>query len=117
MGDLASDRYAAIELIIEEYSRLKEHDPNHKLLQYLSEVNDNGFVYSRDKKVRREFVDKYAPDDKTPVAVMFTKYFVDLRDAVDKIEGIDRSPKKDDQIKISSIKKLDDIDWENNPPF
>jgi hypothetical protein len=117
MGDLVSDSYAAIGLIIEEYSKLKNHDPNNNLLKYLSDVMDNGFVYSCDEKIRQEFVDKYAPDDKTPIAVMFTKYLVDLKNAVDKIEGINRSLKKDDKVKANSIKKLDDLDLENDPPF
>ena len=93
MGDLASDRESAVSLIIDEYRRLQKHDSNHKLLQPIYNVTDSGFKYSKDEKILDEFLDKYAPNNSTSVAVMLARYFVDLRKAVDKIEGIDRSPK------------------------
>jgi len=110
MGDLASDHDSAIELIIGEYRRLYSHNPNHELLKYICDVSDDSFRYSPDKKIRQKFVDAYAPDERTPVAVMLAKYFVALRDAVDRIEGIDRFPKPKQPVNIAPIKILDDID-------
>lgn len=98
MGDLASDHESAISLIIDEYRRLKKHNENHELIKYLSKVEDGGFNYSNNEKILNEFLDKYSPrSENTPTAVMFTRYYTDLRNAVDKIEGIDRSPKPTQQ--------------------
>lgn len=97
MGDLASDHDAAIELVRDEYRRLQRHDPKHDLLKYLLSVEDDGIAFSTNESVQNEFLTKYAPKENTPTAVMLAKYFVALRDAVDKIEGIDRSPKRGSQ--------------------
>ncbi len=111
MGDLASDHDSAISLIIDEYRRLEKNNKNHELLKYLSKVENEGIAYSNDEKTLDEFLDKYAPkEENTPTAVMLTRYFVDLRKAVDKIEGIDRSPKilqtKTIEDKVEQIDEL-----------
>src|SRR3989344_5530766 len=106
MGDLASDHESAIRLIIDEYRRLEKHDKTHKLLTYLSKVQDDGIAYSKDEKVLDEFLDKYAPiKEHTPTAVMLTRYFIDLGKAVDEITGIDRFPKPQTIEKIVETKK------------
>jgi len=92
MSDLASDHDAAIELVIGEYRRLQKHNPEHPLLKYLSEVSDDGIRYSPATKVRQEFINKFAPDKRTPTAVMLASYYIELRETVDKIEGINRTP-------------------------
>ena len=127
MGDLASDRIAAIELIIDEYHRLCTHSPDHELLKYITSVNENGFEFSPDQERKEKFLDIYAPDERTPVAVMLTRYFVALRNAADEIEGIDRYPKPKESsastpqnVVVTSIKKLDNLgDWpvDDDIPF
>jgi hypothetical protein len=102
MVDLASDHDTAIELIIDEYHRLQKHNPNHELLQYITDVNEDGFENVNSKY--EEFLDKFesSEDKKLPnikVAKVLTSYYVALRDAVDKIEGINRSPKINVPIK------------------
>ncbi len=111
MTDLASDHDSAIRLIIDEYRRLQKHNKNHELLKYLSKVENEGIAYSRDEKILNEFLDKYAPkSENTPTAVMLTRYFVALRNAVDKIEGIDRSPKIPQTKTIENkVEKLEDL--------
>ena len=42
-------------------------------------------------------------------ANVLTSYFVALTDAVDKIEGIDRSPKPKQAMSVAPIKTLDDL--------
>ena len=111
MGDLASDRESAIRLIIEEYRKLQKHNENHELLKYLSKIEDDGIAYSNDEKILDEFLNKYAPiKENTPTAVMLARYFVDLRKAVDKIEGINRSPKPKETLTIEDkIERKEDL--------
>ena len=94
MGNLADDHDAAIEFVVEEYRRLYSHNPDHDLLKYIDEVSDDGFIYSLDEAVKKEFFANYAKEPDTPIAAMLSRYYLALRNAVDKIEGIDRSPKK-----------------------
>jgi hypothetical protein len=110
MGDLASDHDAAIELIIDGYRRLQAHNPEHELLQYITNVTDQGFENVRDKY--DAFLDRFeTPEDKkldyVKVAKVLTSFFVALRDAADEIEGIDRKPKQ--PVSVTPIKTLDDI--------
>ena len=112
MGDLASERGAAIELIIEEYRRLISHKPQHELLQYITKVNDNGFEHVGDKY--HEFLDRFeTPEDKKRDYVKVTKvlvsYYVALRNAVDEIEDIDMSQKSRSPVSITPIRTLDEI--------
>lgn len=113
MGDLASDHDAAIELIIGEYRRLQAHNPEHQLLQYITNVTRQGFENVRDKY--EEFLDRFeTPEDKkldhVKVAKVLTSYFVALRNASDEIEGIDRTPKS--PVSVTSINSLDDIKYD-----
>ena len=113
MTGLADDHDSAIKLIIEEYTRLQKHNPKHGLLKYIIPNEDKrGFDLSPDEKIREEFLDKYFPKEKMPWVVVLSKYYVDLRNAVDKIEGIDRSPRKPEPV--SSPSSLDD-DLEDLP--
>ena len=116
MGDLASDHDAAIKLIIGEYYRLNAHNPKHELLQYITNVNSQGFENVRDNY--EEFLDRFeTPEDKkldhVKVAKVLTSYFIALRNASDKIEGIDRTPEQPShsnlQIDVTPIKTLDDV--------
>jgi len=102
MPDFSSDQDAAVYLVTTEYQRLQEHNPKHSLLKYLHQVSGDGFIYSGDGKVMEEFLDRYAPGEE-PVAVMLARYYVVLRDAVDGIEGIDRSPKKKEIKPVEAI--------------
>jgi len=108
MGDLASDHESAISLIIDEYRRLEKHDNTHKLLKYIFDITNEGFKYSKDKKIRNEFFDKYNPTEDNSTAGMLADYWIDLRNAVDKIEGIDRSPKLKTIEKIVETENVDD---------
>jgi len=86
MGDLASDHDAAIELIIDYSRRLKSREPNHELLQYISDVTEDGFEFVEEKY--SEFLDRFeTPEDKKKenikVAKVLASYFVALRDAVE----------------------------------
>ncbi|MBU2503504.1 MAG: hypothetical protein KJ879_00415 [Nanoarchaeota archaeon] len=92
MGNLTDDLIAANELIIEEYQRLEEHDPHHELLKYVSLDSDKkGFTPTQDKGLQEKFLEQFT-DEKTTVARMWVDYYVAMRRAVDKIEGIDREP-------------------------
>lgn len=97
MTDLASDRVAAIELIIQEYQRLKRNNPTEpsdvKLLAYVKTIDEGGFILTDNNSLVEEFFDTYAPRDNTPTAVMLTSYLVDLMKTSDKLEGICRFPK------------------------
>ncbi len=99
MSDLTSERIAAIELIIEEYQRLVNHNPEKeeykKLLSYLFDVNSDGFRHSPNKIIQDEFFNRYLNDKTRYVCVMYTAYLIDLMKANDQIEGIDRFPKKE----------------------
>ena len=121
MGDLASDHDAAIELIIDGYRRLQTHNPEHELLQYITNISDQGFENVRGKY--EEFLDRFeTPEDKkldyVKVAKVLTSYFVALRNASDEIEGIDRTPKQ--PVNVTPIKTLDDAKYDlpdNDIPF
>jgi len=115
MGDLASDREAAISLIIDEYHKLQTHNPKHELLRYITDVTQDSFRYSADQPTRQAFVDKYAPTDKIPFAVMLTAYLVDLTRAVDQIEGTNRLAKPQEPVRVTPIKTLDDLNDEDIP--
>jgi len=110
MGDLASDHDAAIELIISGYRRLQAHNPKHELLQYITNVTDQGFKNVGEKY--EEFLNRFeTPKDKKldciKVAKVLTSYFVALRNTADEIEGIDRTPKQ--PVNVTSIKTLDNL--------
>lgn len=97
MGDLASDREAAIELIIRGYRRLQAHNPQHELLQYITNVTNDGF--DPVPHMYNAFLDRFETEedkksDHIVVARVLTSYFVALRNASDEIEGIDRTPKR-----------------------
>lgn len=107
MGDLASDHDAANELIIREYKRLQRYNPNHELLKYITNVNDEGFEYVKEKC--EEFCNKFETEedkklDYIKVAKVLTSYFVALRNEADKIEGINKSSKK--SIAKNSLESL-----------
>ncbi len=106
MGDLASDRRAVVRLVIKEYLRLSKHAPMNELLQHITNVTNKGFEYPYNKMVKQEFFKKYAPENVVPVSVMLARYYIDLKNAVDKIKGIDRSPKS---ITIERIFKNEKI--------
>ena len=116
MTDIGSDHDAAILLVVEEYRRLQSHDPKHEILQYLTKVEDNGFDYVSGEKYK-EFLDKFETTedkkfDHIKVAKVLVSYYIALRNAVDKIEGIDRSPKSKETnptpVKVLE-KDLDDL--------
>jgi YesN/AraC family two-component response regulator len=111
MGDLASDYDTLIESIIKEYRKLRTHNPDHELLQYITKVTDQGFEYVRDKS--EAFLDRFKTPDKKLEDVKMIKvlasYFVALSDAIDKIEGIDPSPKLNQSVSFTPIKTLEDL--------
>ena len=109
MADLASEHDAAIELMRDEYRRLQKHEPNHDMLKFIGELKDDEFRYSSDEKIMNEFLDKYAPGD-TTATVALANYYVALRNTVDKIEGIDRSPKEKIPIMGDLESKIEN-DW------
>ena len=92
-----------------EWLRLKNHHPGHELLMYLTEVKPNPnsrmqsnfavpeYLFKFDPKRQEEFDKQFEPEGpeekKRFVVGMYRRsnYFVALRDAVDKIESIDRS--------------------------
>ncbi len=94
MGDLVNDRRAVVRLVIKEYLKLSKSAPRHELLQYIANVSNHNLEYAHNKMVQQEFFKKYAPENVVPVSVMLARYYIDLRNAVDKIEGIDRSNPK-----------------------
>jgi len=82
MGDLGSEHEAALELVIDEFNKLKELDPKHDLLKFSDVVYENGFNQS--SEYWTEFNGTFNPDPKSaklPVASMLAKYYVALRDA------------------------------------
>ena len=93
MTGIAEDHDAAIELVRDEWRKLRGHNPNSPLLKYASNVTDSGFDECIDAKDRIEFNNLFAADEPKYVAVILGRYFVALRNAVDSIEGIDRRPK------------------------
>ncbi len=113
MTDLATDHSSAVGLVIGEYRRLQKHDPKHKLLKYLSEVWDVGIAYSSDETIASEFTREYGLDSALAPTGL-ANYYIDLRKAVDEIEGIDRSPKPNKSI---SIEDEGALDIEDEPPF
>lgn len=116
MGDLASDHDAAIELIIEEYGRLYTHNSEHELLKYITNISSEGFEYVSGEHV--EFLDRFETSedkklDYIKVAKVLGSYFVALRNAVDEIEGIDRTPKR--SVDVTPIKSLDKFEYKQFP--
>jgi hypothetical protein len=103
MTGLTEDIIATYELITEEYKRLQGHEPNHELLKYISSIKRVGnFEYTQDKKLQKEFLEKFA-DEKTHVLQMHTNYYIAMRRAVDIIEGIDREPKPPKQKSLGQL--------------
>jgi hypothetical protein len=95
MAGLASEHDAAIELIVGGYRRLQEHEPDHELLQYVTDVTDQGFKQVPAKI--DDFLDRFeTQEDKQLAGVKIVKvlasYFVALRNAADGIEGVVRTP-------------------------
>jgi len=87
MPDLASERESAAELVIGARRRLSVLDPDNKLLRYMDGLSvDGSFRYAADKAIRNEFIENYTPDERTPVAVILTRYYVDLLTTIDQIE-------------------------------
>ncbi|MFA5174135.1 MAG: hypothetical protein WC438_03055 [Candidatus Pacearchaeota archaeon] len=104
MGDLASDHDNAISLVIEGYQKLKSLNPQHELLQYFSQKEDN-LEWIEDKQ--DAFFNKFEdPEDKkldyVKMAKVFASYFCALKKAVDKIEGIPTDP-------IKGLEKVADV--------
>ena len=115
MTDIATEHDSAIRLVIGEYRKLQEHDTKHELLKYLSEVWDFGIAYSSDESIISEFTLRYGLDDALAPHAL-AKYYVDLRTAVDVIEGIDRSPKPNKPIDNNPT-RMWDIKEDGMPPF
>jgi hypothetical protein len=111
MTGLAEDRLAAVALIIEEYQRLQRHYSEHSLLRFIGNIGGGGFDFASDE-LFCDFFDKYTPKPGAPMAVILTRYYIDLRNAVDLIEGIDRSPKERVTSHIEHI-----VDDDSDVPF
>ena len=103
-------------MVVEEYRRLHSHDPEHELLKYITDVDDTGFD-NVSGETYKKFLDKFeTPEDKKSdhikVAKVNASYYIALRNAVDKIEGINRSPKppKTNPAPVKVLEKdLDDL--------
>ena len=95
-----------LESVSKEFHRLKSYDQNHSLLRYFSEISSERFVYSQDKKIRKEFVRTYDCSVRS-VNSLFSNYYVALRNVVDEIEGIDRTPKPYESIDFSDFDDKD----------
>ena len=102
MTDLATDHEAVVWFVIEEHRRLERRDPRNPLLKYICGVSDDGFRYSTDVEIRKEFNTRYFSEGH--IAFGLSRYYIDLRREVDKAEGIDREPKL---IKIEPIQNAD----------
>lgn len=93
IGDLASDRESAIELILRNVPLLRAAQPDHPLLRYIGELRPEGFTLADDPVLQREFYGKYARNgrgekvDQVPVAVLLGHYYVDLHKAVEEAQG------------------------------
>jgi|TARA_Y100000310_G_scaffold327912_1_gene395066 hypothetical protein len=90
MTGIADDHDAAEELVLEEYRRLRSHGEDHSLLEYLTDVGQEGFKFTN----YDQFLGKFLPEGKKYTAIALANYYVALRRAVDEIEGINREPKK-----------------------
>ncbi len=111
MGDLASDHDAAIQLIIGEYHRICSHNKDHELLQYISNVTQDGFEFVKDKYL--PFLERFETEedkkgDVIRVAKVLTAYFIALRRAADEIEGIKKP--EPPLANITPVKILDEIE-------
>ncbi|MBU1252750.1 MAG: hypothetical protein KJ905_00235 [Nanoarchaeota archaeon] len=101
MTSFADDIIAGDELIILEYQRLEGHVPTHELVRYISLTSDKrGFTPTQDRSLQRKFLEQFT-DEKTTVARMWINYYVAMRKAVDKIEGIDRGPHERKRMTLS----------------
>lgn len=96
----------SLESVSEEFNRLKSHDSKHPLLRYFSEISSEKFVYSQDRKIRKEFVRTYDHPLRS-IYSLFSNYYVALRNVVDEIEGIDRTPKPYEPIDFSDFDDKD----------
>ena len=81
MSDWASENDSAIELVINAYNALKERNPKHELLKYITRVTPVGFEYPMANRTREDFLKKFAPKENTPQAVMLANYFLALKKA------------------------------------
>ena len=91
MSDLGSDSAAGIELIIEQYHELHKLNPQHKLLQYITDITSEGFKYVKEKY--QEFLDAFeTPEDKKLDYIKRAKveaaYFVALENACNELKII-----------------------------
>jgi hypothetical protein len=93
---LAEEREVAIELIIGEYQILQELKPDHDLLRYITEVTSSSFTMTQDHVLQEDFLNKYAPGEKTYIAVMLSRYLVDLIKTNDDIQGTNRLASRDE---------------------
>lgn len=84
MGDLASDRESAIELILRDVPLLRAAQPENPLLKYIGELRPEGFTLTDDPVLQREFYETYLRKQGTPVAVMLGRYYVDISKALEK---------------------------------
>jgi len=95
-----SDIAVGYGLVIDEYQRLQRDNPNHELLRYISITPGGiGFTSTQDSTLQGEFLTKFAGKE-TKVFQMWINYFIAMRRAVDKIEGIDREPKREQKSRL-----------------
>ena len=74
MVDPASDHDSAINLIVENYFKLQQTQPEHELLQYITEVNHTGFDIVKEQYDK--FFDRFeTPEDKTLEKIKLTKVY------------------------------------------
>lgn len=83
MGDLASDRESAIKLILRDVPLLRAAQPDHPLVRYIGELRPEGFTLTDDPVLQREFYEIYLREQRTPVAVMLGRYYVDIHKALE----------------------------------
>ncbi len=115
MGSLSQDIDSANDLLIKEYHRLQRDDNNNELLRYISiKKGVMDFIPTNDRILQDEFIERFT-NDKTTVFQMWINYYVALRRAVDKIEGIDREPKIDSEKTLKFSLELAASDEEPLP--
>ena len=93
MTDIASEREAAIELVGQEHERLIRLSPEHDLLKY-RKLSEKG-RHEIPQEFVEDFYQRFSSTNKKYIASILVNYFIALRDAADKIEGINRSTKKE----------------------
>ena len=94
MGNLTDYLIAGHEVLLEEHQRLERHNPNHELLRYITIDSDKkGFNITQNRELHDRFLEKFV-GDKITVLEVWMVYYVAMRREIDKIEGIDREPKR-----------------------